>query len=305
VRGRARRGPGGAQRERFDGGARVFWYNKRSEHSRWKRPCGPLDNVPELAGYLVREMRKIDPQQSGTVPNVLFHAAVARSRLGLAPPQIDALCDLLRRPGAADAVQWDKLVEEAGQVLRKVQEDVLSTFENDWCSIPGGGQNFWYNKRTAHRQWDYPPSLQDYLRVLLMPHGHARAPTGELIPTLIEVQVAFSALQDSRLVLDEGQTDLVLQNVDKTDGALDAAVLVEQFATLLKDVLEDDEGFRLGDEWVEVPAEGSSTFWYNKTAAFAQWHEPPDLRARLIEMFEANARSACHAPRNPDAISNQ
>ena len=70
-------------------------------------------------------------------------------------------------------------------------------------------------------------------------------------------------------------------------------------------MLEDDEGFRLGDEWVEVPAEGSSTFWYNKTAAFAQWHEPPDLRARLIEMFEANARSACHAPRNPDAISNQ
>ena len=274
---------------RFDGSSRAFWYNKRSDHSRWKRPCGPRDNVPELGPYLVRELRKIDPGQSGTVGNALFHECLKRSRLGITPPQIDALSDLLRRPGAADTIQWDKLVEEAGTMLRKVQVDVEATFESDWCSIPGGGQNFWYNKRTAHRQWRYPPSLQEYLRSLLMPQGHSRSLTGELLPTIIELRFAYQGLVDSALRLEDAHADLVLQNVDKTSGALDAAVLVQQFSTLLKDVLEEDEGFRMGDEWVEipVPAGGGSTFWYNKRLAFCQWDEPPNLRGRLYEEFSA------------------
>jgi Ca2+-binding EF-hand superfamily protein len=256
-----------------------------------------LEEEPDIKIYLKEQFKRYDMDGSGDMDSHEFFRMLKSLLLNLTSREIRKLHKKIDADKDG-SVAWNEFVLAAPRMISDIYKKSKENFDKDWCEIPAtGGKTFWWNKRGARGQWEKPvdpvklaarrakknmnPGIEGYLTKQFQ-KADADG-TGELD------KKEFVQLMSGLLIeMDSSQIDKLYAKIDSDGDGVEWHEFVAVAPELLKQTYASSQKKKDEIDWVELPAEGGRTYWYNRLNGKSQWSIPPQALDAERKRQEAN-----------------
>ncbi|CAK9001911.1 Calmodulin-related protein [Durusdinium trenchii] len=148
----------------------TYYYNKRTEESRWTAPEAFVKQVdataaaeekkmsPDLVAYLTNAFKQADADESGNLDLAEFEKLLQTDlKLGLTEEKYSQLVHKADVNGDG-AIKWQEFVLVAPGILQQLLEetDEAACWVED---VDSDGTSYFFNTKTGVSQWDRPAAL--------------------------------------------------------------------------------------------------------------------------------------------------
>jgi Ca2+-binding EF-hand superfamily protein len=256
-----------------------------------------LEEEPDIKLYLKEQFKKYDMDGSGDMDSHEFFRMLKSLLLNLTSREIRKLHKKIDADKDG-SVAWNEFVLAAPRMISDIYKKQKENFDKDWCEIPAaGGKTFWWNKRMAKGQWEKPvdpvklaarrakknmnPGIEGYLTKQFQKADSDG--TGELD------KGEFVELMKGLLIeMDPTQIDSLYSKIDSDGDGVEWHEFVAVAPDLLKETYAGTKKKEGEIDWVELPAEGGRTYWYNRLNGKSQWTKPKEALLAEQKRQEAN-----------------